>query len=100
LVSLPSGLQHVTTLQKLEFFDCNSLAVVPDWIQNYKSLKFFKIFRCPNLTSLPEGMGRLTSLQRLEIVGCPILLRRCKRDTGEDWKKIAHIPKLRLTVSV
>jgi Leucine-rich repeat (LRR) protein len=96
LLSLPSGLQHATTLENLEIDNCENLTDLPDWIHNCKSLKAFEISQCSNLTSLPEGMGRLTSLQRLKIEDCPILLRRCKRDTGEDWAKIAHIPELNL----
>jgi len=92
LLSLPSGLQHATTLENLEIDNCKNLTAVPDWIHNCKSLKVFKISRCSNLTSLPEGMG----LQRLQIYRCPILLQRCKRDTGEDWAKISHIPELDL----
>jgi Leucine-rich repeat (LRR) protein len=96
LVSLPSGLQHATTLKNLKIRNCKSLTVVPDWIHNCKSLQVFEISQCSNLTSLPEGMVRLTSLQRLKIEDCPILLRRCKRDIGEDWAKISHIPELDL----
>jgi len=96
LLSLPSGLQHATTLENLKIDDCENLTAVPDWIHNCKSLEVFEISRCSNLTSLPEGMGRLTSLQRLKIEYCPILLRRCKRDIGEDWAKISHIPELDL----
>jgi hypothetical protein len=94
LLSLPSGLQHATSLENLKIDFCNNLTALPDWIHNCKSLKVFEISRCSNLTSLPEGMGRLTSLQRLKINRCPILLRRCKRDIGEDWAKISHIPEL------
>jgi Leucine-rich repeat (LRR) protein len=96
LVSLPSGLQHATTLQKLMISDCESLTAIPEWIHNCKSLQLLQISGCSRLASLPEGMRRLTSLQRLTIEGCPILLQRCKRHTGEDWRKVAHIPGLDL----
>jgi Leucine-rich repeat (LRR) protein len=96
LVSLPSGLRHAATLQMLEISDCESLTAIPEWIHNCKSLQVIEICQCLGLASLPEGMHRLTSLQRLTIKGCPILLQRCKGDTGEDWPKIAHIPKLDL----
>jgi Leucine-rich repeat (LRR) protein len=39
LVSLPLGLQHVTTLQKLTISNCENLTAIPEWIQNYTSLQ-------------------------------------------------------------
>ncbi|XP_059451681.1 putative disease resistance protein RGA3 [Corylus avellana] len=99
LVSLPSGLQHTTTLQKLSLTKCESLKAIPDWIHNFKSLQYLDIYECSSLTSLPEGMGRLTSLKSLTIWDCPILLRRCENDTGEDWAKIVHIPELYLVLA-
>ncbi|KAG6632402.1 hypothetical protein CIPAW_13G157000 [Carya illinoinensis] len=94
LVSLPLGLQHVTSLRRLQISDCSSLLAIPEWICNWASLEEFTISKCSGLTSLPEAMSRLTSLKTLKIYDCPILLRRCEQERGEDWPKIAHIPKL------
>jgi Leucine-rich repeat (LRR) protein len=96
LVSLPLGLQHGTTLQKLLISDCENLTAIPEWIRNCTSLQVLEIYGCSSLTSLPEGMRSLTSLQRLKIKNSPNLLQRCEREAGEDWPKIAHIPELEL----
>ena len=121
LVSLPMGLQHVTSLQTLQIWHCPSLMSISEWICNLTSLQSLYIWGCPkltslpkgmhdltslqtlqikdcpNLTSLPEGMRGLTSLQTLQIKDCPILLQRCKSDKGVDWPKIAHIPNLEVS---
>ncbi|KAG6632391.1 hypothetical protein CIPAW_13G156100 [Carya illinoinensis] len=84
LVSLPLGLQHVTSLRRLQISDCSSLMAIPEWICNWASLELFTISRCNGLTSLPEAMSRLTSLKKLTIQDCPILLRRCEQERGND----------------
>uniref|UniRef100_A0A7N2LBL1 CC-NBS-LRR protein n=1 Tax=Quercus lobata TaxID=97700 RepID=A0A7N2LBL1_QUELO len=95
LVSLPTGLQYVSSLQKLEIKFCPSLIAIPEWICKLISLQTLDIWDCPNLESLPEGIGALTSLQTLQIGECPTLLKRCKKQIGEDWHKISHIPNLK-----
>ncbi|KAL4601267.1 hypothetical protein ACB092_11G259400 [Castanea dentata] len=118
LVSLPMGLQYVSSLQSLSISDCSSLIAIPEWICKLislqklsiwdipnleslpegigalTSLQTLRISYCPKLESLPEGIGALTSLQTLYIGECPILQKRCKKQIGEDWHKISHIPNL------
>ncbi|XP_075645815.1 putative disease resistance protein RGA3 [Castanea sativa] len=91
LNSLPSTLQHVTTLKTLQITLCENLKTLPQWIWKLISLERLTIYDCPNLKSLPNEMRDLTSLQSLEIAGCPELRRRCEKQTGQDLHKIAHI---------
>lgn len=93
-VALPKGIQHLTSLQELRFWFCDSLTTIPEWIGSLNSLKLLQFRHCPKLTSLPEGLRSLTSLKLLSIAHCPVLLKRCQRTIGEDWPKIAHIEDL------
>ena len=95
LVSLPTGLQYVSSLQYLSIRDCRNLESLLEGIGALTSLQTLQIRDCPKLESLPEGIGALTSLQTLDIWCCPILLKRCKKQIGEDWHKISHIPNLK-----
>ncbi|KAL0006769.1 hypothetical protein SO802_008271 [Lithocarpus litseifolius] len=112
LKSIPSGLQQVTALRKLEISscpnltifpeptsvvyldisDCPNLTSIPDGMKNLTSLEELRIFNCPNLISLPDGMRSLKSLQKLIIEQCPVLKKRCEKGIGEDWFKISHVP--------
>ncbi|KAM5558795.1 disease resistance protein RGA2-like [Rosa sericea] len=85
------------TLQHLYIENCSNLGSLPGWLTDLTSLKKLVLTGCPKLVSLPEGMDRLTALRDLKIEDCPKLQRRCKRDTGEDWPKIARIPNLSIS---
>ncbi|KAB2594747.1 disease resistance protein RGA2-like [Pyrus ussuriensis x Pyrus communis] len=61
-------------------------------LPSFPRLSILTILECPNLTSLPEGTRGLPCLNRLQIYRFPMLSERCKKETGEDWPKIAHIP--------
>ncbi|KAI3443187.1 uncharacterized protein J3R85_000092 [Psidium guajava] len=94
LECLPQWLVRASTLERLDVFSCENLKELPEQIGDLQSLQRLEIKHCSSLTSLPEGMRRLASLPHLTVYGCPGLKERCKRDGGEDWCKIAHIPHI------
>jgi hypothetical protein len=82
-------------LEILKIINCDELESLPEQIwESLQSLRSLKIDCCKGLRCLPEGIRHPTSLESLTIEECPTLKERCKEGTGEDWYKIAHIPKL------
>ncbi|KAJ6735193.1 hypothetical protein OIU79_002292 [Salix purpurea] len=96
LNSLPESIQHLTSLQSLKIFHCKGLASLPNQIGYLTSLSLLVIEYCPNLVSLPDGLQSLSNLNHLIIHNCPELEKRCKKEKGEDWPKISHIPHIKI----
>ncbi|XP_044496189.1 putative disease resistance protein RGA1 [Mangifera indica] len=96
LVVLPEVLRHIPALQSLCISGYPDLASLPDWLGDLTSLQSLYIFECPKLSSLPTSIQTLSNLQLLEIYYCPELVKRCEKETGEDWYKIANIPTVRV----
>ncbi|XP_039044410.1 putative disease resistance protein RGA3 [Hibiscus syriacus] len=92
LASLPLCLQHLVQLKKLEIKNCSGLRSLFPGFQHLTNLKELRLVDLPNLTSLPYEMHGLTSLEELDILNVPQLEERCRKDSGADWHKIAHIP--------
>ncbi|KOM45405.1 hypothetical protein LR48_Vigan06g071100 [Vigna angularis] len=93
--TLPDGLQGVPSLGSLDISCCKCTSL-PDWLGDMTSLEQLSILYCEELRSLPSSIQRLTNLSHLTIRECPHLKKRCKRETGEDWQYIKHIPKIEL----
>lgn len=82
-------------LQKLEIVSSERLK---EWIIEegaLKSLANLEICSCGKLEMIPYGVQQLTSLKSLRVVNMPHQFQnRMKRDVGEDWNKIKHVPSV------
>ena len=63
--------------------------------QHLTLLKQLEIWVCDNLQRLPEE-GFPASLSILDIFDCPLLKKRYRRKNGKEWRKISHIPFIRI----
>ncbi|XP_058225842.1 putative disease resistance RPP13-like protein 1 [Rhododendron vialii] len=92
LESFPEEWLLPPTLTNLTFGDMPNLKSLNGrGLQPLVSLKRMQITDCPQLQSL--SVERLpTSLLQLVSFSCPLLKGRYRREEGEDWHRIAHIP--------
>ncbi|GLU15066.1 hypothetical protein SLE2022_315930 [Rubroshorea leprosula] len=96
LKSLPHQLQHLTALKSLTLWSFNGPEALPEWLGDLSSLHSLDIENCSNLTHLPsiEAIRRLSNLQSLQIYASPKFGERCAKQSGLEWAKISHIPKI------
>ncbi|XP_034703857.1 putative disease resistance protein At3g14460 isoform X2 [Vitis riparia] len=89
-----AGLQHLTSLEILDIHDCPMLqSLTKVGLQHLTSLKKLYIKNCRKLKYLTKE--RLPdSLSLLRISECPLLEKRCQFEKGEEWRYIAHVPKI------
>ncbi|KAH0726049.1 hypothetical protein KY284_001914 [Solanum tuberosum] len=96
LTTLPMPMQHLTSLQTLHIWSCSEMYMLPEWLGDLSSLRELELWYCGKLSSLPESVKNLTKLQFLSVWGCPNLGSRCRKDVGEDWHKIKHVPFIKI----
>ncbi|CAO2815204.1 unnamed protein product [Amaranthus hypochondriacus] len=92
MVTLPSGIKYLNSLQSLDIAFCRNFEIFPEWSQCLTSLRTLMIQFCHKLKSLPESI--LPSLTTLVINNCEILKERYGEPNGKDWSKVSHIPHL------
>ncbi|EHA8592265.1 putative disease resistance protein RGA3 [Cocos nucifera] len=103
LTCLPQGIMDLPSLHTLCLWGTSNLRSLDGGGRKqqqptpfFTALQQLSIRECSNLAMMPDSLRHLTALQQLEIMGCPQLARRCKREIGEDWHKIAHIPRIKI----
>ncbi|KAD6454694.1 hypothetical protein E3N88_09400 [Mikania micrantha] len=90
LVSLACSFPN---LEVLKVTKCKELGSLPD---NLLKLKNLYLNGCNKILSLPKDIQSFKDLKELVILGCKHLSEKCKKDKGEDWSKISHIPDIEI----
>ncbi|TYI34606.1 hypothetical protein ES332_A03G019900v1 [Gossypium tomentosum] len=96
LQCLPHQLHFFTALQELTIEGFQGIEAFPEWLGNLSSLKHLRIHSCNKFMYLPpvDVMRSLSKLVRVDIENCPELETRCERESGPEWSKISHIPRI------
>ncbi|KAJ3676071.1 hypothetical protein LUZ60_003483 [Juncus effusus] len=88
-------LQNRTSLREIVQYDCPHLEFLPACLRDLTVLQMLCIWNAKKLKSLPE-LPR--SLQYLQIYGCTSEFERLyRKNTGENWSKIAYISNVCIT---
>ncbi|KAF9593330.1 hypothetical protein IFM89_021499 [Coptis chinensis] len=82
--------KDMESLCKLIIIECPQMVMLPS-LHYLRSLKKLEIESCTKLPFMPDE-GLSSSIETLIITECPLLEDRCRRDGGQDWEKIKHIP--------
>ncbi|XP_027120165.1 disease resistance protein RGA2-like [Coffea arabica] len=98
VTSLPEQIRHLSNLVFLQILHFDGIVALPEFLGSIHSLEELDIADCQNLLYLPsaEAMRRLNKFRKLTIKKCPLLKDRCKKEIGQEWYKIAHIPEIQL----
>ncbi|XP_021298746.1 putative disease resistance protein RGA3 [Herrania umbratica] len=94
IIAFPS-LKHLE-FRDMEEWDCwiSFTSTGADHISIMPRLCSLTIDSCPKLRALPWYILQNTSLEQLDISQSPFLSERCRKETGEDWLNISHIPSI------
>jgi hypothetical protein len=91
-----NGLCGLSSLRRFLIQGCNQFAYLTEGVRHLTALEYLGLYRCRKLNLLPDSIQHLTSLLSLVIYDCPNLEKRCEKERGKDWPKIAHIPDIEI----
>lgn len=92
---IPSSICNLSHLRYLNMSGNKMIRKLPSSIYKLMmNLQKLSIANCSKLSALPEFTAY--ELRELKIQGCPELSKRCTRDSGADWPKIARVPKVEI----
>ncbi|XP_044477498.1 putative disease resistance protein At3g14460 [Mangifera indica] len=93
-----SSSTSVILFPKLKVLDLRWISQCEEWDNGntiLPCLASLSVHFCPKLRALPDGLLQgAKKLQHLEIIQSDLLEECYRKGTGEDWKKISHIPDI------
>ncbi|XP_058112041.1 probable disease resistance RPP8-like protein 4 [Magnolia sinica] len=82
----------------LDYLYIYDLDELEEWIVEegaMPNLRRLEINKCRRLKMLPDGLRHISTLQDLQLRSMPEgFIERVRKDDGEDWFKIQHVPAL------
>ena len=88
---LGTALPLPASLTSLWIVSFPNLERLSSLIVDLQNLTELYIWDCPKLKYFPEK-GLPSSLLELEIFGCPLMEEKCRKDGGQYWDLLTHIP--------
>ncbi|KAL9448590.1 hypothetical protein AB3S75_015967 [Citrus x aurantiifolia] len=92
---LGTALPLPASLTSLEIFNFPNLERLSSSIVDLQNLTELRLHNCPKLKYFPEK-GLPSSLLELQIVGCPLIAEKCRKNGGQYWDLLTHIPSVEI----
>ncbi|KAL9451804.1 hypothetical protein AB3S75_013388 [Citrus x aurantiifolia] len=92
---LGTALPLPASLTDLEIGRFPNLERLSSSIVDLRNLTELVLRGCPKLKYFPEK-GLPSSLLRLSIMSCPLMEEKCRKDGGQYWDLLTHIPFVRI----
>ncbi|KDO39269.1 hypothetical protein CISIN_1g035732mg, partial [Citrus sinensis] len=88
---LGTALPLLASLTSLGISRFPNLERLSSSIVDLQNLTLLQLWGCPKLKYFPKK-GLPSSLLELDIVGCPLIEEKCRKDGGQYWDLLTHIP--------